>query len=212
MKKLDFKKPYSTIEITFKTSDWLAVYSCYSKIESLIAQNKDVPAQLLKDLHNFLHDLDEAKEHSISAEAYALSTKAADYFSTQKDFDFNGKSLQLIFRFQIPSPKQNKKLPEKGYVTYNLKDIFYNCVKSYLRSKDTIVTKDGMIRFFYSEIKTYKKTFSKSHQRQLTHYRLSVISAYLTHICGFKLTTQEKLTNSLLFQSSRNALKSKSPE
>jgi len=130
------------------------------------------------------------------------------------------KAKKKLEKGSIPSTNdlQLVKKPKVSYANrhYSFKELINSCVVKYIQNEqkgDAFNAKEETIRFFYNEIEYYIKSFNTVKKKviKLTHYQKSVIATYLTHITGVKVTVSKKITNPILFQVSRHALKKIAP-
>jgi hypothetical protein len=221
--------PYHTVSFGVKKED---VRSFNKKLETLVlytCAKRDIPYLLFDKFINLITTIEQVKNDRYVDAYLNVAAKATDYFkySANGIYNFEGTTKIKKEEIFIPSkeffkngeviPEYRRTITKNGkivYKTYSLQDLFLKCSQKYyllLENKKYQLNKpnkDETLRLFYVEIKEYRDSlFTKKHKSECNHYRMAVMSAYLTHLIEYKASTKKKFTNADLFQFSKNALK-----
>ncbi len=203
------KNKKQKIEIEYNSLDIWAI-DRYSKfIDKHLKLGNKIPARVLIKFGSFFTNPNLAIKKESENKIQEIKTLVYNKFSAQKEYGFN-KKLEPINLFIF----ENKKVDFKGKpnkVNCNfielLNYVFRKGVE--LKFKKT-TSKDGFIKFIYSEINNYFSQF-KGDTLKLFSYRQRCIIAGYTAICfGYSLTNTAPVTNEVIFQSTRHAINKKS--
>ncbi len=172
------KKPYYEYVFLVLREDYDKAQKSLSNIYSLIQKSKPVPAALIKEFANYLHDKNEVIRKSNSIELTNITEKTIAFFSSNKDYQFHAE-------------RYDEK--EKEQVIFNFKACIEFCLVQYWATmwvRKQIGQEDNLlylIRFLFKVLKEYTAPFDKSDKPEgllISDYKKVVIGSYLCERLG----------------------------
>lgn len=196
-------KPEITVEnlshpyyITVKGEDYFNLTLYYDVLLYYIERQEKIPHYLVSDFLLLLNDSENLKRKELRATAMPLAQKAAERILKEDDYDIQWKT--------VVNHEQGE-VEEKA----TIEDIAMEMITAFLhyQSDKPSCQKEETIRFFHELlVDEYKPRLSKVNKKNLTAYKIGVITGILTMTVGFKLTTNKAPKNRLIFDAVRNAL------
>jgi|GEM_PF-5589639 len=185
------EKRYTVFNIAIKNKDMESFEKKLGLIQKYICAERDIPYLLVERLWSLVGTEYSLEKQYDSQKSVEITTRAAEYFSKQKDYDFEKKANMLAIPEPFSRLGQAKETPTTvknryvSYTVYSLEEMCLYALRENDRSKRATDNKGVVSRRLYNCICDYSKRFSKKHQELLTDYKKGVITAFLINELGF---------------------------
>lgn len=161
---------------------------------------QDVPYDLVRRFLSCLVDEEYEKGTLQIQESERLSQELLDKLKNQKWYQFKWTNETVII--------DGREMVLKNDSMGIFRDIIY-AFRLYEKDHKQ-VDKDTAISFFYEALSEWAKgKLIKAHQKNFTHYKMSVLAGLLTILSGYPVCNNKKPTNEQIFQATKNAVKRK---
>jgi len=173
-------KPVKEVTIEFYESDIDKVIGYYCFFEKQLELGNKIPARVIKKFLTFIKS-DSIKEIERKSFVNSLSEKVYSRFNT-KEYSF---------------------LKDKKALLGSVEMLFEEIIKR--QTSRELVTKDECVQFAYDYLIRIRDFSIRKRINTITNYKITVISAYVAIIAGYKLA-EKSSTNYELFHSARHAV------
>jgi hypothetical protein len=175
----------------------------FTFIYDLTNRGSKVPVRVLKKFFKFLKLVGTYQEDMTKARIENLTNKVFNHFEKNSHYNFSNKKRVL------PSAWFGRTKPKGKLVEYNLKGLLMIVFQEVLEKKEIklLKEKDECIRFVYNSISKFREqNLTGKTKGNLTHYKMSVITAHVVISLDVKITENKYPSNEDLFQSVKHAL------
>ena len=224
MSDVNTKRKTSIIPLEIYDDKIWVAWVYWEFIQKHVKLRNKIPARVLKTFSSF-YKTDSDRKNEKNKLANNLIENCIDRFK-KDNYDFKGYSYitpekelpKNIFSDKRETKNHRKNKPHTKYkVEYSFFDILHNVICSLIEylykldldDEDEVnknLEKDDCIRYLYRKMVEYRAKLNKQNKKIFTLYKIGVLSAYITMLFGFSVTSEKCPSNSLLFQSSRNAI------
>lgn len=163
----------TTLSFQIKTTDLEKYRVCVNKIHEKIDQNKAVPANLIKEYLGYMTSSNQQERKELYEKCRRAATATINYFSNIKEYQFINSIDQTKFHFG--------KLIQKSL------EFYVGSIWMHKMMKD-VTEKKKCIQTLFEALAIYSRPWNRSSNKEglfISHYKKTVIAAYLTHQLGF---------------------------
>lgn len=186
---------HTTISFEIINSNLPAFEVLFKTIQNAILSKNSVPFEPINELTQLMMPIGYNPNNSLIGDAVNVIIKAVEYFGNTSRGAYN-----------IKGEYTHK---DGSSEALSLNNLFTPIMIDYFSNKNDkrFLTKETTLTGFYNQIRAYRELFDETLKEKINHYKIAVMSAYLTHFVGFLMFDKKKtFTNKDFYQSSRSVL------
>jgi hypothetical protein len=193
------KLSYNILAFAIAESDYDSYKECWNLITTYTSNKHNVPYDIMDKFLRLIKDVERVETDILDQKLSDVVNKTVGRFSVCDKGSYNFTGLKEI-----------KTDDEHYFIPYSLHSMFYMCMWNYqlVQSARDMQTKRDVVRFFYKEILEYSTPlFSEADVKRRTHFRITVMAAYLSSLVGFVSFDKDEFPNDDLYQYGKHMVK-----